>query len=269
MVEAVPKQLARVAQSSAILLQCHTANGTKATVELLRKAAQAGVVEAQHRLASVLLPLVDSQNEAIGWLRCAAHQQHAGAQQQLLEWLRSNERHDEYVQQLQAFAKMGDAAMQYRYARLLSGSDAQGVCVCVKQCYFLFLLRVFPSVPNADAELRVPKDEMAALGWFRLAARQGHARSQFEVGSRLWQGVGVPPSGGLRKPFGCLRHTALHHVALSQQLRQAKHGIRFRHVGNVSAKTGDNRRIVCVSHLLQAAVDQELFNGNIHTGIVG
>lgn len=112
----------------------------------LREAAQAGVVEAQHRLGSALLPLAESRNEAVGWLRCAAHQQHAGAQEKLLEWLDSHEQHDEYVQQLQAFAKTGDATMQYRYARLLSGSDARGMCICLKS---VCLVCVFDNIDVA------------------------------------------------------------------------------------------------------------------------
>ena len=49
----------------------------------------------------------------------------------------------------------------------------------------------------------VPKDDQAAVKWYRLAAEQGHAKAQSNLGVMYEKGRGVPQAETEGESHGC------------------------------------------------------------------
>lgn len=113
---------------------------------------------------------------------------------------------------IEAASAAGDARAQYAMATWhLHGHDEMGIRRRPKEALPL-LVKAARHVGLAALDLAfayemgrlVPRDERAALGWYRRAARLGCVQARFEIGRCLHWGIGTP-----RNEAAARRHSAI------------------------------------------------------------
>ena len=182
------------------------ANGTgvpEDAVEAARwywSAAEQGDADAQYILGvwsgvfvSGKKGIPKSDEAALRWLRLAAEQGHAKAQFALGERYAAGrgvpqEDYTEAERWFRLAAEKGDADIQYKLGLKYSTFDEPSMIVCdgFDEQTGELLHR------HTDEKEGFPINYAKAVHWFRLAAKQGHAKAQRAFGCFLATGRGIP-----------------------------------------------------------------------------